>query len=230
MESITEADHPDSCVRILEVIGNASKGGMENYIKNFLAHLPATRFRVTCICPYESLFTAALRQLKVEGVYITPIADDPPWRSIQLTMEVARLHQIDVLHAHMPKAHILAGLAGCLIQKPVVATIHGMDITSHELGVARAVGSTLITNCQQAYAEALAMGILASRRHEQLRKKKLSEWSYWVYTKPPSGFTVRTESKPDPGKCIKRIKGNNYLRFYPALAAEASNQVLPFTS
>ena len=163
MESITEADHSESCVRILEVIGNAGKGGMENYIKNFLASLPPNRFKVTCICPYESAFTASLRQLKAEGVYITPIADDPPWRSIQLVMEIARLHQIDVLHAHMPKAHVLAGLAGCLVRKPVVATVHGMDVTSHELGIARAVGSTLITNCQEAYTQALAMGIPAGR-------------------------------------------------------------------
>jgi glycosyltransferase involved in cell wall biosynthesis len=148
-------------VNILEVIGNSSIGGMENYIKNFITHLPSDQFRVTCICPYESGFTSSLRQLGVEDIFITPIADDPAWRSIQLTAEVARLHHIDVLHAHMPKAHVLAGLAGCLIHKPVVATIHGMNVTSHELGIKRAVGSHLITNCQEAYTQALAMGVPA---------------------------------------------------------------------
>lgn len=150
-------------VHILEVIGNASMGGMENYIKNFILHLPVDQFRVTCICPYESPFTAALRELGVQDVFITPIEDDPVWRSIQLTVEVARLHRIDVLHAHMPKAHVLSGLAGCLIHKPVVATIHGMNVTSHELGITRAVGSHLVTNCQQAYTQALAMGVPAAR-------------------------------------------------------------------
>jgi glycosyltransferase involved in cell wall biosynthesis len=159
MKTITVAGRHEGQVHILEVIGNASKGGMENYIQNFIAHLPADQFRMTCICPYESSFTASLRQLGVEEVYITPIADDPAWRSIQLTVEVARLHQIDVLHAHMPKAHVLSGLAGCLINKPVVATIHGMNVTSHELGITRAVGSHLITNCQEAYTQALAMGV-----------------------------------------------------------------------
>jgi glycosyltransferase involved in cell wall biosynthesis len=148
-------------VNILEVIGNSSIGGMENYIKNFIRNLPPEQFRVICICPYESGFTAALRQLGVEDIFITPIADDPIWRSIQLTAEVSRLHQIDVLHAHMPKAHVLAGLAGCLIHKPVVATIHGMNVTSHELGIKRAVRSHLITNCQEAYTQALAMGVSA---------------------------------------------------------------------
>jgi glycosyltransferase involved in cell wall biosynthesis len=160
IQSISVASSNDP-VNILEVIGNSSIGGMENYIKNFIAHLPPDQFRVTCICPYESAFTTSLRELGVEDVFITPVADDPAWRSIQLTAEVARLHRVDVLHAHMPKAHVLAGLAGCLIHKPVVATIHGMNVTSHELGIKRAVGSHLITNCQEAYTQALAMGVPA---------------------------------------------------------------------
>lgn len=157
-KTIPITDHQNETIHLLEVIGNASIGGMENYLKNFIAHLP-TDFRVTCICPYESAFTADLREMGVQEVYITPIADDPPWRSIQMTMEVAKMHQIDVLHAHMPKAHVLAGIAGNLIKKPVAAAIHGMNVTSHELGIARAVGSHLITNCQEAYSQALAMGI-----------------------------------------------------------------------
>ena len=162
-QSISEADHHHGRIRVLEVIGNASKGGMENFLKNFIANLPSHQFHVTCICPYESRFTSTLRELGVEEVYIAPIADDPAWRSIQLTMAVARLHQIDVLHAHMPKAHVLAGLAGCLLHKPVVATVHGMHVTAYELGVTKAVGSHLITNCQEAYTQALALGVPAGR-------------------------------------------------------------------
>jgi glycosyltransferase involved in cell wall biosynthesis len=104
-----------------------------------------------------------LRDLGVKDIFITPIEDDPPWRSIQLAIEVARLHKIDVLHAHMPKSHVLAGLAGALINKPVVATVHGMNVTSHELGITQAVGSHLITNCQEAYTQALAMGVPSER-------------------------------------------------------------------
>lgn len=156
------ADNLHSPIRILEIVGNASVGGMECYIANFVRQLPSDQFQVTCICPYESPFTTSLRQLGV-GMFITPIADDPPWRSIQLTAEVIRLHQIDVLHAHMPKAHVLAGLAGCLTRTPIVATVHGMNVTSHELGITRAVGSHLITNCQEAYTQALAMGVPAER-------------------------------------------------------------------
>lgn len=163
MKSMTMAGLPPKRINVLEVIGNAGMGGMENYIQNFIANLPEDQFRVTCVCPYESTFTDSLRQLGVEEVYITPVEDDPTWRSIQLVAEVARLHKIDVIHAHMPKAHALAGIAGSLVRKPVVATIHGMNVTSHELGITRAVGSELITNCYEAYTQALAMGVTADR-------------------------------------------------------------------
>src|SRR3954451_4292796 len=115
--SIKLAGQGNRKVHILEVIGNAGCGGMETYIQNFIKFLPPDQFSVTCICPNESRFTATLRDLGVQEVYITPIEDDPVWRSIQLTVEVARLHQVDVLHSHMPKAHVLAGLAGRLINK-----------------------------------------------------------------------------------------------------------------
>jgi glycosyltransferase involved in cell wall biosynthesis len=145
-------------INVLEIIGNADKGGMENYLRNFIAYLP-DGFRLTCICPYESEFTSLLRQLDAGSVYIAAIEDNPFWNSIQMAVEVARLHQVQVIHAHMPKAHALAGLVGSLTQKPVVATVHGMEITSHELGITRTVGSHLITNNQEAYLQALALGV-----------------------------------------------------------------------
>jgi glycosyltransferase involved in cell wall biosynthesis len=163
MDAVNMGSVRDRRINVLEVIGNAGIGGMENYIKNLISHLPKDKFRITCICPYESSFTDTLRQLGVEGVFVTAIEDDPNWRSIQLVTEVARLNQIDVLHAHMPKAHVLAGLVGCLIHKPVVATVHGMHLTSHELGITRIVESHLITNCQEAYTQALAMGVPHTR-------------------------------------------------------------------
>ncbi len=155
----------DEPIHVLEIIGNADRGGMENYIKSFIENLPSDRFNLTCICPYESAFTATLRELGIKEIYIARIEDDPYWRSIQLAVEIGKLNNIDVLHAHMPKAHLLAGLAGNLLHKPVVATVHGMDITAHELGIAKAVNSHLITNNQEAYIQAVAMGIPAGHLH-----------------------------------------------------------------
>lgn len=148
-------------INVLEIIGNADRGGMENYLKNFIAYLPA-EFRLTYICPYESEFTSLLRELDTGHVYIAAIDDDPFWNSIQMATEVARRHHADVIHAHMPKAHALAGLVGSLTNRPVVATVHGMEITSHELGINRTVGSHLITNNQQAYLQALSLGVSPS--------------------------------------------------------------------
>ena len=160
--SLTSSCLQKTHVNILEIIGNASFGGMEKYIINFITHLPSDEFKITFICPYESAFTTSLHELG-HKVYITPITDDPTWRSVQLAAEVTRLHEIDVLHAHMPKAHVLAGLAGCLTHKPVVATVHGMDVTSFEFGITRQVGSHLITNCQESYGQALGLGVPAER-------------------------------------------------------------------
>jgi glycosyltransferase involved in cell wall biosynthesis len=160
--SITPASRRESHINILEVIGNASFGGMEKYVLNFLTRLPVADFSVTCICPYESTFTATLRETGY-AVYVTPISDDPVWRSIQLAAEISLLHKIDVFHAHMPKAHTLAALAGSLVNKPVVSSIHGMHFSSYEFGVTRLAGSHLITNCQEAYGQALGLGVPAER-------------------------------------------------------------------
>lgn len=161
IEGNTNGNH--KLISVLEIIGTATRGGMENYLVNFFKNLPADEFRITCICPCESLFTKTLRDLGIDNIFIAPLADDPEWRSIQLAMEVCRLHKVDVLHAHMPKSHVLAGLTGSLVNKPVVATVHGMHLNAHELGVTLAVGSHLITNCQETYVQAVALGVPAQR-------------------------------------------------------------------
>ena len=159
----TKTNYHKNRLNILEIIGTATRGGMENYLVNFFKNLPADKFKITCICPCESLFTKKLRELGIEDIFTTPLADNPEWRSIQLAIELCLLHKVDVLHAHMPKSHVLAGIAGSLINKPVVATIHGMHLTAYELGVALAVKSHLITNCQETYIQALALGVPAPR-------------------------------------------------------------------
>lgn len=158
-----KAETNDDRISVLEIIGTATRGGMENYLVNFFKNLPAGKFKITCICPCESLFTKTLREIGVEQVFIAPLADDPEWRSVQTAMEACKLHQVDVLHAHMPKSHVLAAIAGSLLNKPVVATLHGMHVTAHELGVALAAKSHLITNCQETYIQALTLGVPAER-------------------------------------------------------------------
>ncbi len=127
------------------------------------ASLPAAPYvKITCLAPYESEFTASLRELGME-VFIVAMGDDPTWRAIQFTTELVRSLKIDLLHAHMPRAHMLAGLAGRLASVPVVATIHGMEINLHELSVHRTTGTHLTVVCQQALVNALAVGAYEDR-------------------------------------------------------------------
>jgi hypothetical protein len=48
-------------IRILEVLGNAIVGGMENYVRNLIASLPGEQFEVIVLCPFESAYTRLLR-------------------------------------------------------------------------------------------------------------------------------------------------------------------------
>ena len=149
-------------VHLLEVLGNAIIGGVEQYIHNLVRMLPAHGFKVTCLAPYESPVTDALRQLG-SPVYITRMDDDPSWRSIQFAAELVKEQGIQLIHAHLPRAQVLAGLVGSLADLPVVTTIHGMDISSWELGILRTTNAYLSVVCQAAYYQALALGFPAER-------------------------------------------------------------------
>src|SRR5215212_1705850 len=146
--------------QVLQIIGNAIVGGMETYVSNLITRLPSDEFQVTCLCPYESAFTASLRRRGFK-VYIAPIKDDPAWCSIEMAVEVIRQHRIDVIHAHLLNAHTLAGIAGRLTNTPVVATIHARSLWTQEISVSRLTGTNLIVVCQDAHAQALAAGIPA---------------------------------------------------------------------
>jgi glycosyltransferase involved in cell wall biosynthesis len=147
----------ESRIGILEILGNCTVGGMETHVQRIVERFPADRFRVTFLCPYESLFT---RELRASGlpVFITSMRDDPAWQSIQVVTQLINTRDIDVVHTHLPSAHVLGGIAGKCAGVSVVATIHGMNITALDFQVHKIIGSHLITVCQAAYAEALTMG------------------------------------------------------------------------
>lgn len=152
----------ESHIHVLEIAGNAIVGGMEAYVRNLVCRLPNYGMKVTCLAPYESAFTSGLRELDAE-VFITAMAIDPPWRSIQFAVELVRQKNIDLIHAHLPRAHILAGLVGRMTNVPVVATIHGMELDLLDLGAYYTAGTHLIVVCQQAYAQALIHGVNPNR-------------------------------------------------------------------
>jgi glycosyltransferase involved in cell wall biosynthesis len=147
-----------SRINLLEVLGNAIVGGMENYVGNLIGKLPKDEFAVTVLCPFESAYTRALRQ-KGCAVYIAPLRDDPPWRSIEMIAGLVESHHIDIIHAHLMNAHTVAALAGLLTNTPMVATLHGMSLQPQEISVARLTGTEMILVCREAWSQALAVGL-----------------------------------------------------------------------
>jgi glycosyltransferase involved in cell wall biosynthesis len=152
------AGTPKRPIRLLEVIGNAITGGMETYVRNLIANLPSDGFEVTCLCPYESAYTASLRALGCR-VYVTPLHDDPMWRAIEMAGELVRQNGIDLIHANLANAHTLAGVVSGLTGVPAVATIHSRNLGAQEISVTRLASTHLITVCQEAQMQALAAGL-----------------------------------------------------------------------
>jgi len=148
--------------RVLEVVGNAIVGGMETCVVRLIERLPRDRFTLTVLCPFESRVTDQLRSLDVE-VLITPMPEDPPWSSILMTCELVKAGAIDVLHAHLSNAHLLAGLAGRLCGKPVVTTIHSRNVSPMDIEVHRAAGTHVSVVCKHSYFHALSMGVNAAQ-------------------------------------------------------------------
>jgi glycosyltransferase involved in cell wall biosynthesis len=149
-------------IHVLEILGNAILGGMETYVERLVENLPADRFAVTALCPFESPFTERLRSRDIE-VLVTPMPEDPPWSSIQMTCAMIKSGAIDVLHAHLPNAHALAGIAGRLTGKPVLATLHGHKVGMLDLEVHRSAGTHLSVVCRQSYFHALGLGVSAGQ-------------------------------------------------------------------
>lgn len=147
-------------LHVLEVVGNAIVGGMETWVQRFIERMPAERYRFTALCPFESPYTDSLRALGVE-VLIAPMPDDPLWSTIQTAAALVAADSIDLLHAHMPKAHMLAGIVGRMTGTPVLTTIHARQLSLLDLEVHRATGSHLSVVCRQAYFHALGLGVSA---------------------------------------------------------------------
>ena len=99
-----------SRTNILQIVGNAIVGGMENYVVRLVERLPRDRFGVSVLAPFESPFTDQLRNVGAD-VFITPVTDEPSWQSIQLASALIQSRSIDVIQSHLPNAHVLAALA-----------------------------------------------------------------------------------------------------------------------
>ena len=158
------ASLPPRRIRLLEVMGNAIVGGMESSVLRLVEALPKARFEVTVMAPFESRCTEALRALGSE-VLVVPMPDDMLWSSAQQATSMVQARGIDVLHAHLPNAHLLAGLAGRLAGRPVLATVHGRQLSPSDLEAHRFFHTQLCAVCHHSYYHALGIGVDAASLH-----------------------------------------------------------------
>ncbi len=149
---------------ILQIVGNAIVGGMENYVVRLVERLPRDRFGVSVLAPFESPFTDQLRDAGAD-VFITQVTDEPSWQSIQLASALIQSRSIDVIQSHLPNAHVLAALAGRLSGRPVLATVHGRAMTTLDMEVHKLAGTQLAVVCRHSYFQALGVGIDPSLVH-----------------------------------------------------------------
>ncbi len=143
---------------VLQIVGNAIVGGMENYVVRLVERLPRERYGVSVLAPFESAFTDRLREFGAD-VFITQVTDEPSWQSIQLASALIQSRAVDVIQSHLPNAHVLAALAGRLTGRPVLATVHGRAMTTLDIEVQRLAGSHLAVVCRHSYFQALGVGI-----------------------------------------------------------------------
>jgi glycosyltransferase involved in cell wall biosynthesis len=155
MKVISTTERP---INLLQIIGAAVVGGMETYVLRLLERLPHDRFRVTCLCVSENHFTSQLRDLGC-NVHVCPITDEPSWQSIQLGASLIRSEAIDVMQAHLPNAHSLAGILSKLTEVPALATIHGRYLHMRDFEVHKLTQTNISVVAKTAYYQALTLGV-----------------------------------------------------------------------
>ena len=209
-----------SRLNLLEVVGNAIVGGMETCVLRLIERLPRERVNVTVMCPFESRFTDQLRALDVE-VLITAMPEDPPWSSIQMAAALIKTRAIDVIHAHMNNAHVLAALAGKLTGKPVLSTIHGRTLYNADLEVHRAAGTYLSVVCAHTYYHALGLGVNPAQLTlipsgvdiEQFRPRQRTHWLRQRLgipaDAPVAGFLGRLSWEKGPDVFLRAVLGTH---------------------
>ena len=146
-------------LHVLEVVGNGIVGGMERCVERLVAGLGGTGdFRFTVLCPSEGDFAERIRAVGGE-IGVVPMPEDPPWSSIQMVAAMIAAERVDLVHAHLPNAHLLAGLAARLAGVPAMTTIHGRQVILPDLEIHRLVGSHLSVVCRQSYYHSLGLGV-----------------------------------------------------------------------
>jgi glycosyltransferase involved in cell wall biosynthesis len=153
---------PTGRTRVLQIIGNGIVGGMESVVQRLLEGLPRERFQVVALVPFEGVFSDRLRALGID-CHALPMPENPLWSSVQNACALVQHGGIDVIHAHLTNAHLLAALVGRLTMRPVLATIHGRQLGVADLEAHRLADTHVNTVCRSSELHALGLGVDPAR-------------------------------------------------------------------
>ena len=153
---------PPGRIRVLQIIGNGIVGGMESVVQRLVEGLPRERFLVSALVPFEGVFSERLRALGID-CHALSMPENPLWSSVQNTCALVHASGVDVIHAHLTNAHLLAALVGRLTMRPVLATIHGRQLGVADLEAHRLADTHVNTVCRSSELHALGLGVDPSR-------------------------------------------------------------------
>lgn len=165
LTAVPQAAAPSRPLHVVEVLGAVppEDSGAARLVERLIERLADNAgFRFTVLCPVDGPYTERLRALGAETI-VVPMPDDPAWHAIQVLVGLVRNRQADVLHAHLPNAHRLAGLAGSITRTPVLATVQGVQLDMPDLEVHRLIASQLSVVTEASYFHALGLGIAPER-------------------------------------------------------------------
>ena len=117
-------------LKMLLVATTFDSGGVTTYLDNLIGQLPADRFEVLLACGMDDLQAEHLQRL---GITHSPVCLTKPvrpltdLRALWQLVRLIRRERVDVVHTHMSKSDLVAGLAARLCGLPVVSvsTAHG---------------------------------------------------------------------------------------------------------
>ena len=157
-------------MRILHFIKGLGRGGAEMLLVHALRHADRDRFHYeyAYMLPHKDALVGELRELGAPVHYLAGHSRaelaTAPWRLARLVRE----REVDLIHAHLPVAGMVARVAGALTRTPVLYTEHNLNehygrLTRWGNRLTWPLNSAVVA-CSRPVAESIARGIPAAGR------------------------------------------------------------------
>jgi len=126
---------------VCHLVERLSFGGAQSVVEKLATRLLTSRYRPLVCCMQSGPLGPVLQSEGVEvvsfdfarrSVLTGPIYIVQLVRLLRSLVAMVRRHRVDVIHAHLPDAILVAAVVGYLTKTPVVATYHGLRIVPPE--------------------------------------------------------------------------------------------------